>query len=111
VGLHLLRDLVADGEDRVQARERLLEDHRHVIAPERAHVVFGDAEDLAAVEPDLAADDLGRRDVEEPHDRERRDALAACGLADEAHGPAPRHGEAHAVHGLHRAVHDVEMGL
>ena len=31
----LLGDLVADGEDRVQARQRLLEDHRHVLAADR----------------------------------------------------------------------------
>ena len=34
VELDLLRDLVADGEHRVQARQRLLEDHRHLVAAE-----------------------------------------------------------------------------
>ena len=92
VELDLLGDLVADREDRVQARQRLLEDHRDVVAADLAHLVDRHRQDLAAVEPDLALDDLGRRDVEQAHDRERGDALAGAGLADDARasGRAPR---------------------
>ena len=78
VELDLLGDLVADAEHRVQARQRLLEDHRDVVAADLPHLVDRHRQDLAAVEPDLAAgDDLGRRDVEQAHDRQRGDALAA----------------------------------
>ena len=49
-----------------------------VVAPgeEVAHLLLGQGEDLGAVEPDLAADDLGRRDVQQAHDREGGAAAA-----------------------------------
>ena len=83
-----LDDLVADREDRVQRRHRLLEDHRDLVAADRAasrdsakrergHVAARDR-----ICP--PADDAPGGDGDEPHDRERGDALAAARLADDA---------------------------
>ena len=55
VELDLLGDLVADREHRVQAGQRLLEDHRDVVAADLAHLLrSGMRQELATVEPDLA---------------------------------------------------------
>ncbi len=45
-----LGDLEADREARVEARRRLLEDHRHVLADELAALAVGEREQIAAVE-------------------------------------------------------------
>ena len=56
----------------------------------RAHLALGQREQVAAVEQDLPADDAPRR-RHEPHERQRRHALAAARLADEPEdAPAPR---------------------
>ncbi len=47
-------------------------------------------QEVPAVEQDLAAGELARRRVDQPHDRERGDALAAAGLAHERQPPAAR---------------------
>jgi hypothetical protein len=47
-----LGDLVADGEERIEARHRLLEDHRDVVAAHLAHL-FRQRQNIAAVEHDL----------------------------------------------------------
>ena len=80
---HRLGDLRADAVHRVQARERVLEDHRDVLAADVPQLVGRQRQQVAAHELDLAAD---RRalPVQQAHDREVRDALARAGLADHA---------------------------
>ena len=111
VELDLLRDLVADREHRVQAGQRLLEDHRHLVAADPAHVAVGQRQDLTAVEPDLAPlADLGGRDVEQAHDRHGGHALARSGLADDAQRlPPPSEKLTPSTAGT-VAVHDLEIG-
>src|SRR5690606_13800555 len=77
-----LGDLRPDAMHRVQRAHRLLEDHRDVAPAERPHLALAEREELAAVEADGAAEDLGRRRGEEPHHAERRHALAAPALPD-----------------------------
>src|SRR6185369_9412797 len=110
VALDLFGDLVADREHRVQARERLLEDHRHVVAPDRPELVHRQRQDLPAVEPDLARHDLGRRDVEQAHHRQGADALAGAGLTHDPEGLAPLQGVRHPVDGGDRPVEHMEVG-
>ena len=105
---HRLGDLVADPEDRVEARHRLLEDHRHLEAAQLADLVLRELQQVPALEEDLTARDLGGRDVQQPHDRQRRHGLAAARFAHHPERAAPPDGEADAVDGLDRAVHDVE---
>ena len=56
---------------------------------------------VPSVEPDLARDDPAGP-LDEPQDRQRGDALAAAGLADDAQGLAVTDLEADAVDGLDR---------
>ena len=124
-----LGDLSAHGHEGVHRRLRVLEDHGDLLAPDLAHDVLGRSaasrprpshgHDLAVphrelheivqilqqvlldpvgLEPDLAGDDARPR-ADEPHDRQRRDALAAAALADHAERLALGDLEAHAVHG------------
>jgi len=51
-----LDDLPADCVERVQRRQRILEDHRHLVAAQRPHVAFGHADEFLAFEPDPAGD-------------------------------------------------------
>jgi hypothetical protein len=47
-----LADLAADGQHRIEARHRLLEDHRNVVAADRAHLTFGKLQQILALEAD-----------------------------------------------------------
>ena len=104
-----LRDLVAARVDRVERGHRLLEDHRDRVAADVPHLLVGHREEVAAREPDRALDDPAGP-LDEPHDRERRDALAAPGLADDAQGLAVADPEADPVDGLDHAVLGEEVG-
>ena len=79
-----LLDLVADREDRVERRHRLLEDRgrspRRGRAASRARRASSRSRPLKTIRP---AGDPARR-LHEPHDRQRRHRLAAARLADEA---------------------------
>ena len=52
-----LRDLVADLEDRVERRHRLLEDHGDVVAAHLAHLSLGKRGEVSSLETDFAAGD------------------------------------------------------
>ena len=89
VGAHRLHQLRLDPVHRVQAGERVLEDHRDVLAADAAQILLGELQEIAPFEQELAAD-LRPLRVEQAHDREVRDALPRAGLADDAERlPAP----------------------
>ena len=80
-----LGDLVADRKDGIQRRHRLLEDHRDLIAADRAELGRRQREQITSLELDQAAgQDMPGRLRNEPENRERRDRLAAPGFADDA---------------------------
>ena len=95
-----LGDLLADLHDRVQARHRVLEDHRDVVAADRAHLVVVDGAQVLVAEHERPLDHLAGRVGDEPHERHGGDGLAGAGLADDADGLAAVEREAHAVDGL-----------
>ena len=107
---HRLGDLLADREDRVQRGHRLLEDHRDVVAADLRHRVLVERREVLAVEDDVRAglDAAGR--VDELHDRERGDGLAASGLTDDAERAALRDREVDAVDGPDQAAVGLEPG-
>ena len=80
-----LAHLVADGLGRVQRGERILEDHRDLVAPDPAQLLVLEADQLAVVELDGAADD-GPARRQQPHDRQPGHGLAAARLPDDAEG-------------------------
>ena len=92
----VLAQLAPDGEHRVQARHRVLEDHRDLAATDRAQLRVAHVRELGAVEARAAGGDAAgaRQDAEQ---RERRDALAAARLADDAERLAGRDVERDAV--------------
>src|SRR5437867_4115904 len=82
------RDLVADGEYGIEARHRLLEDHRDVAAAELAQRLHGQLREIdhrafAGPEQNLAADDASRRIRNQAHDRQARHRLAGARFADD----------------------------
>ena len=83
VPAYALGDLLADRLDRVERRHRLLEHHADVVAAQRAHLVFGGAENVDAVEADAAGS--ARRIRQQAHHGQRRHRLAGAGFADQAH--------------------------
>ena len=113
VDAQALGQLPADGEDRVQRRHRLLEDHADLVAADGAHQIVVGAAQLdplaAAVEEQAAAGDLAAAELDEPHQAQRRHRLARPALADEAHGLARRDGEADVLDPHHRAVLGLEL--
>src|SRR5690606_19793716 len=76
----------------------VLEDHCEVASTTVAELVPGHGEQLLAGERRASLDPVATCG-EQPHDRQRRDGLAAARLADQSHGLARRDVEADAVHG------------
>ena len=107
---HGLDELAGDAQHRVERGHRVLEDHRHAAAAQVAHLLRVGAEDVAALEADLAADDAARL-LEKPHQRKRGDALAGARFADDAERLAGRDREADAVDRAHHALVGEELGL
>ena len=104
---HRLAQLPADRLDRVQRGHRILEDHRDLLPPQLAQAILARGEQVLAVEHRLAARGRVAR-VVQAHDRERRDALAAPGLADDPERLVSVDRERDAVHRLDDAVVGLE---
>ena len=111
-----LFDLCADAEHRVQARHRLLEDHRDIVAAQALHLVgrgLGNVVGLviAEVQTNLAFDDLPLGALQQLHQGKARDRLAAAGLTDDADGLADGHFKRNAVDALDDAGVGEEIGV
>ena len=83
MALDAFGNLLADGHDRIERRHRLLEDHREVASPHVAQRGLVQRGKVGAAETYPPAVDA-RATRQQPHDRQRRQALAAAGFADEA---------------------------
>jgi len=90
---------IADGQPRIERRERVLEDDLHP-APQRHHLLRGVVRDVLAGEPDLAGGGL-----DQLQDRLAHRRLAAAALADDAENFALAKLEIDAVDGLHLRDH------
>ena len=109
VDLDGLGDLEPDGQDRVERRHRILEDHGDVVAAESPALWLGHADQLGAPIADRPADlGAGRK---ESHHRQERHRLARPRLTDDAQNLAGVHREAHTPHSLHRPVRRPERDL
>src|SRR5262249_42911797 len=108
VNVEHLGNLVADLEYRVEAALRLLEDHGDAVAADVDHLALAKLEQVLPAKPDLAGHNPARG-LNEPHDRQRGDALAAARLADDAQRLTLPQGDIDAVDGLDRAFLGREM--
>src|SRR2546427_2640563 len=104
VELERLRDLTADRQDRIQARHRVLEDHRDVLTADAPDVVIVHLQDVLTVEHDRTRDDLPRRLRDEAHERQCGHGFSATGLAHDAERFAGGDLERHAVDGAHDTI-------
>ena len=80
-----LGELTADGQQGVEGGHGLLEDHAHLLAPERVALLGGHGGELLTVQFDAARDHpavVGQQ----VHDGQGGDALAAARLTHHAHG-------------------------
>src|SRR5262249_6103293 len=97
-----LSNLLADRIDRIERRHRLLEDHRQPIAAHVAHLAIGQAEQIGAIKANSPRH-FGRALGQQSHDRQRGDALAAPGFADEAQGLSAPDRQIDAINRMRRA--------
>jgi hypothetical protein len=82
VGHRHLHELPAHGHDGVQARGRILVDHRDAAAPDTGQLGVPEGCQVLALEEDPPAQHApGRAEI--PHDRERHRRLSAAGLPDQ----------------------------
>src|SRR5581483_6844915 len=94
-----LDDLVANRKTRIERRHRLLKNHREPVAAQIPQGLVRRLQEIKTVEADRASD-LRRLLRQQAHDRQRRHALAAAGLADEAERCAIGDAEIDAVDGM-----------
>ncbi len=93
----LLGDLVPDGEGRVEAGHRLLEDHGDLVTADLAEVRRGEAHEVPSLEAGRPAGPAAPRG-QQSHDGQGRDGLARPALAYQAQGLPPRNGETGVFH-------------
>ena len=77
-------DLPTNGEQGVQRRHRVLEDHGDCPAADPPHFVVAFTEHVDAVDQHFAAYDLSSWLRDQAHDRERCHRLSAAGFANES---------------------------
>ena len=83
VQLHCLSDLLANAQNRVQRRQRVLEDNGHRLAAQLLHLFEGQVGHLATAQADAARHDLEVRTQQAQHG-EHRQALARSGFTNDA---------------------------
>src|ERR1700709_979428 len=91
-----LDQLPADGVERIQRGQRVLENRADVTTPNLAHVLVRKVVDSTSVEPDLTGSDATGR-VEQADDRSAGQRLAGARLAHHAEYFAGRNVERHVV--------------
>ena len=101
--------LLADLHDRIQRGHRILEDHRHLGAPDLLAILQAHGGELGSLEEHRAlADHVATG--EQTHDRTRKDRLAAARLAHDAQPLAVLKRERHTVDGTHHTTGRDEVG-
>ena len=110
VGADGLDQLVADPVQRIEAGERVLEDHADPLAPDPAHLFRRQIVDPQARQIDLAAGDAAGR-IDQADHREPGDGFSGAGFADHAQHLALGDVEGNAVDGAQRVAAGDEFHL
>ena len=101
-------DLVADALGRIEGGERILEDHRYLVAPQPPQLLAFQADEFVAVELDRAVHD-GPAGGQQPHNRQAGHGLTAAGLADDAEGLAGVDLHIHVADRLHDRAGELDV--
>ena len=109
VRLEALGDLPADRVDRVEMRQRVLEDHRDAPAVDVAALRPAHRQQIMALEENAAAGDVAGRAVDDVHDGRRGHALAGAAFAEDRQCLAGIEMEVDAAHRLDDALCGVEL--
>ena len=99
-----LGDLRLDPQRRVQRRHRILEDHRHLPAPDVLELPLGQRRQIAPLEGHRALDDAGRGLRDQTHQRQRGHRFPTARLAHDPERLPCFDREADAVDGLDDAL-------
>ena len=97
--------LMTNGEHRVQAGHRILEDHGDLIAADFAHFLHGKRQNILSLEVDLAL----QTGFVQPHDRHGCLGLTAAGLAHDAQGFTGVNIKSDAIQDLSRTIIAVKV--
>src|SRR5919106_7048736 len=98
-----LADLVEDGAERIERGHRVLEDHRHISAPDALHLPWAFLHQVFAIELDDATDDPARRG-KEAKNRVTGRRFAAPRLPHQAQRLSLREAETHPIHRFHHTL-------
>src|SRR5205814_4445357 len=77
-------DLVSDGENRIERRHRLLEDHRDAVATDAAHRVVGKGDEILSLELDAASRFDPSRRLDQSQNGKRGHRFATTRFPDNA---------------------------
>src|SRR5262249_45244479 len=105
-----LTELPPDGEHWIEARHRLLKDHRDVVAANAPHLLVGEVEKIDAPEAD-GAGNFSWWFGDQAQDGVGGDRLAAARLAHHRQRLALPHLEGDAIHGPVHAIGSAKMRL
>ena len=105
-----LRDLEPDRQHGIERGHRFLEDHRDRVAADLLHLRFVERHQVAPIKEHAAGGDAPVRLGHEAHDRERGDALAASGFADQRQGLVTGNRKTHVPNRVIPAPFDAKRG-
>src|SRR5262249_19581419 len=105
------RDLVANGEDRIERRHWLLEDHSDTIAGKVADFGFAERQQIDAIEADRTSNGAGDALGQQTQKRERGYTLAATRFADDPEGFTGRNCERNLINRTGNAILGKEVRL
>ncbi len=106
-----LCELATDGQDRIEGRHGLLEDHGNVPPAYTPHSLFIQRQQVALPKADLTANNAPGWSGNQPHNAEGTDRLPTPRLANQRHGFAGAHVIAHPIDGADGPCCGEEIGF
>src|SRR5262245_66554343 len=106
-----LCELATDGQDRIEGRHGLLENHRNVPPAYTPYSFFIQRQQVLLPKADLTANNAPGWRSNQPHNAEGADGLPTPRLANQRHGFAGTHIIAHPIDGAAGPCGGEEMGL
>jgi len=111
VNAESFRQLIANGEDRIQGGHGFLKNHADFVPANGPDLPLGEIQEIAAAKDDFSPCENGGRHRKEPQDRQRQHTLAASGLPHHPKNLAGLHVQADTVYRFGRSCRRSEMGV